>query len=212
MPRQVSVLVDLDNVLRNPIYTDIDGQTALVDLAGDLGPRLALLFPGLLDAAVRLYGAWQWADETRMKVRTILSRACEEAASMRFGYPLLFELADRWESPRAPVNSYMQDATCRCRYKVGIREQKLVDTMLVCDLIHFSMYPGSGVVIVTDDHDIIPGLAQAAYLRAASVDDARRDDLVWLRPSKLAGRADRMLVGAARITDYSSTAGELSNE
>lgn len=127
---------------------------------------------------------------------------------MRFGFPLTFELADSWASPRAAVNSYMQDTVCRCRMKNAAKEQKLVDTMIVGDLIHFATFPGSSVVVVTDDHDVIPGFAEAAYLRTSLVDVTNVGDLVWLRPSQLVGKADRMLAGVARITDYASSIGD----
>jgi hypothetical protein len=203
---QVEVLVDFDNVVAEPVRTELDAEGALSTLAGDLGPRLNRLFDPIIDATVRLYGAWQWADGTVMRTRGHVGRACSLLGTSVYGFPMVFEIADSWTSPRAAVNAYMQDAVCRCRYGASIREQKLVDTMLVCDLVHFASFPGVAVVAVTADHDVIPGLAHAAHVRRAAVRPTRTDDIVWLRPQVVAGRADRMLSGVARITDYSQTA------
>lgn len=203
---QVEVLVDFDNVVAEPVRTELDAEGALSTLAGDLGPRLDSLFGSIIDATVRLYAAWQWADGTVMRTRGFVTRACSLVGTSAYGFPMVFEVADSWTSPRAAINAYMQDVVCRCRYHVGIREQKLVDTMLVCDLVHFASFPGVAVVAVTGDHDVIPGLAHAAYVRRSAVSGARADDLVWLRPEPVAGYADRKLAGIARITDYTLTA------
>lgn len=205
---QIEVLVDFDNVVADPVRTELDAESALSTLAGDLGPRLYRMFDSIIDVTVRLYGAWQWIDGTVMRIRGFIASACSRVATSVYGFPMVFEVADGWTSPRAALNAYMQDAVCRCRYHVGIREQKLVDTMLVCDLIHFASFPGVAVVAVTGDHDVIPGIAQAAYIRASVTAEPRVDDVVWLRPEVMAGRADRMLAGVARITDYTETAPE----
>lgn len=204
--QQIAVIVDFDNVIDFPIYTEIDAANALSTIASDLGPRMPRVCNSIIDVTVRLYGAWQWADGTIIRDRRYLTKACADASTAVHGYPLVFEVADAWPAPRAPVNSYKQDATCRCRYKVRINEQKLVDTMMVCDMIHFATYPGMMVVAVTSDHDVIPGLAQASYLRRTMVGDAKLNDVVWMRPESLAGRADHMLAGVALVTDYASTA------
>lgn len=46
--------------------------------------------------------------------------------------------------------------------KVLLRaEQKLVDTMLVTDLIHYSMHQKETIVVVTSDDDVWPGIHSA---------------------------------------------------
>ncbi len=208
---QIQVLVDFDNVTPEVVRTELDADGALAALSADLGPRLPALFPGLLDASIRLYAAWRWADGVLMRTREFLANACSAAATSAHGYAMVFELADVWTTPRPTVSSYMQEAQCRCRYHVLIREQKLVDTMLVCDLIYFASFPGVGVVVVTDDHDVIPGFGQAAHVRRSLVPDRDRGDLVWMRTSSLSGRADKMISAVAKVTDYArSIGGDLS--
>lgn len=206
-PVQIEVLVDFDNVAPDIVRTELDADGALAALSADLGPRLKWLFPSLLDATVRLYGAWRWADNTIMRVRSFLASACSAAATSAHGYAMVFELADAWSAPRVPVSSYMQEAQCRCRYHVLVREQKLVDTMLVCDLIYLATFPALGVVVVTDDHDVVPGFGQAAHIRQSFGLPSGSPDLVWLRPSSLAGRADRMISAVATVLDYARTVG-----
>jgi hypothetical protein len=204
-PLQVQVLVDFDNVVPDPVTTRTSAEDALALLKAELGPRIQALFPDVIDAVVRLYSAWRWADGTVMRVRADLADVAALAGSTEFGYPLIFELSDVWTSPRSEVTAYKQDAVCRCFYKTLIREQKLVDTMLVADFIYFATFPTSGVIAVSDDHDVIPGIAHGSFLRATVAPNAKPGDLVWLRPSTLAGRADRMLPTSARITDFGRT-------
>lgn len=78
---QIEVLVDFDNVIAEPVRTELDAESALSTLAGDLGPRLDTMFDSIIDVTVRLYGAWQWIDGTVMRIRGFIASACSRVAT-----------------------------------------------------------------------------------------------------------------------------------
>jgi len=77
--------------------------------------------------------------------------------------------------PIAPVSSLMRDQRCpEFGCQVGLSsvltnpEQKLVDTMLSVDLLHFARAGANVLAVVSTDDDLWPGI-QAAGLAGASV-------------------------------------------
>lgn len=65
-----------------------------------------------------------------------------------------------------------------------VREQKMVDSMLCCDVITFSS-GGSAVVVLSDDLDVLPGVATAAAFRGSSVSLVRSSSDISLYATEL---------------------------
>ena len=93
-----------------------------------------------------------------------------------------------------PTASFLQTGQCprngcsvRLLGALSRPEQKLVDTMLVADMIHYAMQsPQPEIVVVTSDDDVIPGICAAVHVGARVIQlhtrPDRKTDPRYIRP------------------------------
>jgi hypothetical protein len=148
--------------------------------------------PGLRAVEVRLYGSWRNGrfDGPEDRVTGIVSRAAERARRMVQRVPVTFEVAQgsaiegMLGLPTA-VTPYRAQRECRkwgCYER--LEEQKLVDTMIVADAIYYSAFADTGVAVMSDDMDMLPGLLTAADQRRL-VKGEPTESIIWCRKKAL---------------------------
>jgi hypothetical protein len=99
-------------------------------------------------------------------------------------------------APQTPM--YLNTETSRC-CGANTHRQKIVDTTMVVDIVTFGQFPTVGLQAVSDDQDMLPGVMVAAIQRGKAIGRSARDDIVWQRPCRLAGRYDNVIGTLATI-------------
>ncbi len=100
---------------------------------------------------VRLYGGWVTVSNAHSKVATWALQSIANLRGLYGGYRILpscaFTLA---EVPNVPLIGTLRQSG-----------QKMVDTMICLDILHYAASDAS-VIVMSDDDDIIPALLVAA--------------------------------------------------
>jgi hypothetical protein len=170
--RNCYVLVDYDNVAKQVFQCDVP---ALNDLAGWLEREILPEFIGTdpLRIITRLYGGWNddsGRETSRASViRQQLSRSGILTSGRRtFDFQLINQAACRegyitlYGTSRRPPNP------------PPFTEQKMVDSLLVVDLLRIAELPSRNLVLLcSEDRDFAPGLLYASQYETP--------DLVWVK-------------------------------
>lgn len=194
MVYEVEVLVDWQNVLvgwrratGNRGRSEIDAQDSVAHLVEHI--RFATEALGV--AQTRQVTAWVYGSEIQdsrgfgMHVRQALNQMRVSERSLRLTLnPVERPVHSNGELLQVSICPYEAERLCR-RDGCGqtIRDQKLADTMIVADAAHFGMFATVGLVVVSDDVDMVPGLLLAAQLRRAAGGNPSAE-LVWYRPGR----------------------------
>jgi hypothetical protein len=139
----------------------------------------------------RVYHGWH-QGKTKTGDRILFEKYMSDAKgrtiqNVSFSVDYEFSGTLSCESSRAPIFD-----TCRSDRHTGAISQKMVDTMLVCDLLHLARSRESSLLLViADDDDIIPALFTAEAWKAKIA-------MLYLREHanqhlKLNGIAERMI-------------------
>lgn len=194
MVYEVEALVDWQNVLvgwrkatGNRGRSEIDAQDSVAHLVD----HIRFASESLGTDQNRQVTAWVYGSELQdsrgfgMHVRQALSQMRVSDRSLRLTLnPVERPVHSNGEPLQVSLCPYEADRPCRrdgCDQ--NIREQKLADTMIVADAAHFGMFATIGLVVISDDADMIPGLLLAAQLRRAAGGNPSAE-LLWHRPGR----------------------------
>lgn len=195
---EVVALVDWDNVAGL--------RRAADDVGYELRERLVDLVVGTFGSAteleVRCYSGWfQPNGALTGQGQAIRSRLSGLTGRIR-NLAVRFEYADGMIASGAPgLFPLLVDRECRCVHKTPIREQKMVDTLMAVDAMYLAEFTQIGLVTVSDDVDLAPGLAMASMQRAFIAGRPAETEVVWLRRARQT-RQTRMLVGHVTVEDW----------
>lgn len=153
------VLVDYDNIRKDRVERSLaDAEANLLEIAGILSAECARANPLVAEIGLRLYGGWitnrgQYSQRAQMLLATLAS-ARRKLNGVSVRPDLAFQLAN----------------TQHARFVGTLREdrsppvQKMVDTLMAIDLLTLSEnFP---VFLATDDDDLVPAIAAAAFRSA----------------------------------------------
>lgn len=200
---ELYALVDWDNVEQwfgrpnDPEDTAYRLRERLEQLARDR-------FPKVTEIDILCYSAWlEVSGGPTPKAQTI--RPLIEALSSRSNsLTIRINCTDRMFLEGAPpIHAFLsRSRECRCRSKGLVREQKMVDTMIVADAATLAEYPTTAVVVVSDDVDLAPGVALAGSQRAfLTGQTSAADEIIWLHHGKQS-RQVRLLEPIASIEEW----------
>lgn len=120
--------------------------------------RVSSRYGRISELQVRLYGGW--LDERGQATGRAdwIYRVVGDMRGRRNGVRVLPQVA-------TTIASCPDDALIGlCRKRAGSREQKMVDTMMTVDLLHFAQERDAILLVMSDDDDMVPGvLAAASY-------------------------------------------------
>lgn len=183
----VVALVDVDNVTGIRARTRNDARQMLFDVARAVHAVVGQAFPAAAAAEVRLYGGW--ADNLGRDNDTAVNLLAELTQAARLwrttlrgkGATQVFRLVDRPDGSTVRSVPFVQRETRDCcgTTKPG---QKMVDTTLSTDIATLGSRPGQGLLVMSSDRDMLPGLLVASSMRQAA-GGRPRDMLIWHRPS-----------------------------
>ena len=150
-------LVDYDNVRptqreTSPDFLEIN-LTKLTE--GVCGAVRSMMGDEVDELQVRLYGGWTLLNGRFTERGDWLVRRVSAARGLRDGIRVLPEIALAIEQRRG----------CRLRglfrNRSGLNEQKMVDSMICVDLLHFAKSFEGPIFLVSDDDDMVPALLAA---------------------------------------------------
>lgn len=148
--RRVVCLVDFFNVvprIREPGDVDDALNTIFSALRASIGRAPS----EIVELEIRLYGGWVTSAQSHSQVATWLLQAIARARGLHAGFRILPVCAlTLAELPHISLVGTIRD-----------RGQKMVDTMLCLDILHFSD-SGSRLVVMSDDDDMVPAVLVAA--------------------------------------------------
>lgn len=201
--REVYVLVDWDNCADRRIRSALDAEQAVTDVG-----EMCLAAARELTEDVRSVQAWiytAWSDDGRPSVTGGLVRTALSKGGRRSGRCVLtMNPADRPvhmqdDSVSVELKPMLESRNCRsldCTRVV--KEQKLVDAMIVSDAGWIGGSVDVGLVILSDDRDMVPGLTLAARTRRA-VGGRPVQEILWFRPGCGTSGWDRRLAKHVRV-------------
>jgi hypothetical protein len=179
-------LVDFDNVVDQQVYTGLDAESALSRITEICFGCVREHFAESRSLQIRLYTARDDPTGAVTRLARLLRTTCGPAAHTREGVHITYlpvESLAFEANVHRPLGlaAFLQEERCRCYAGTQVRVQKLTDSMIVADTIFFSSFPSHGVVVVSDDMDMLPGVLMGADQRSLVV--GRSNDIVWLRPT-----------------------------
>lgn len=187
MTEPVMVLVDYDNVKSRDEKNERDVEANLADLLPRVIAETSNEFGRPSELQLRIYGGWvdEHGRRTRRGEWVLVALSWHRGRSGRtiVKPSLITALACR------PGDTLV--GTARMTEK-GIR-QKMVDTMIAIDVMHFARDLMSPVVVFSDDDDLVP-----AFLAAQAA--AGRTRVHWLRRRKVGSGMNDTLVRKAGVT------------
>ncbi len=147
---RVSCLIDFFNVVPR-VEAPADVYDALNSIFSALRASVPRPDHGVVELDVRLYGGWVTMSNAHSQAATWILQALAIARGLYGGYRILpscvFTLA---EVPHVPLIGTVRRGG-----------QKMVDTMICLDLLHFAT-ADVPVVVMSDDDDMLPALLVAA--------------------------------------------------
>ena len=181
LPPQYFVLVDFDNLAKNVFVRGnrmIYSANVLYDLVRRLDQGSPFFEKAMAGCRVkmRLYGGWyqhnhlshnaQDVQRARMigilgvhshgKIRlSVQSEFAHHLHVLEDGSQFLYSTFRSRHYSRCPL--------CNSSVSGYEKRQKMVDTMMCCDLLHLSSQENTTVAIVSSDDDLIPPLLQQAH-------------------------------------------------
>lgn len=147
-------LVDYDNIKSiRPDKVDADVRYNLEDITECISGHTRRQ-SGETELVLRLYGGWTHRDGRYTPLAEMLARAVNDIRGLRNGIRVLPEIATSLAAARGHTLRGL------LRRNSGVAEQKMVDSVLCCDTVHFSTR--APVVVVSDDDDVMVGGLAAA--------------------------------------------------
>ena len=148
--------------------------------------RALVAFPQATSLELRLYGSWEYKNGRETPFGTEISNAAHDVAYRRGSTYItatsVRNLAVENEGGGGPsLRPFLARTNCRCNSGARINEQKLADTMIVIDAVYFAAFPDYGVIVVSDDIDMTPGLLMAEYEKSSR--SLPRNHVAWLCPT-----------------------------
>jgi hypothetical protein len=151
-PRRTVCLVDYDNLHEGPERSKADVEQNVLDLRQRILHAASLIDGGCEEIRVRLYGGWR--DEKRQATLKCL-----------WLVELLPQLRGR-EGRLLFSSELVYAALCRpADVLVGTYRrlpppprQKMIDTMMVVDIVHLLRERDTNVVVLSNDDDLIPAV------------------------------------------------------
>lgn len=148
-------LVDYDNAVQIKERTESDIENNLAALTKSICETVYAKIPGSEEADCRLYGGWRTVDNqyTRRAEQMLgrLQRFRGRRGRIRVKLSMITEVLAR------------DGVTIAGTYQNGA--QKMVDVMLALDLLYLSKFEECGLVLVSDDSDLLPAILVAASRR-----------------------------------------------
>ena len=194
-PSIAVALVDWDNVVDTRIHSENDAASAVREAEELVRGHVLARFPSIAEIQVRLYGSWQFKNGTTTPVARHVNAAIDDLRSYRRPGDALthtvrsLAVEERYDhGPR--LTPYLQESQCRCPEHTPINEQKLADTMIVCDATFYAAFIDYSVFVFSDDIDMAPGLLAAADIRNL-ISGVPTRDVVWVRPGRWSPHVER---------------------
>lgn len=208
---EVIALIDWDNVEGSFNQPESDGRQlarrhGADEVAFELRERLLDLmeasFSDATELEIRCYSGWfEPSGHITSPGRAIRGKIDGMGGRVR-GRPVRFEFADSMYAPGSPaLQPLLVPRSCRCPHRSPIREQKMVDTFMTVDAVYLAEFSDIGVITVSDDVDLAPGMAMAAMQRTFIAKRPAIDDFVWLRRAR-ATRQTKTLVSHITIEEW----------
>ena len=172
----VFAFVDYDNV--KPLRKErqlVDVEDNIEEIVRVLTSMSRVAFPRCNELIVRLYGGWTDSANTHTAAGRWIYAAAAGIRGRRNGLRV---------RPEVAVSNLHSDLP----QLVGLYRdggQKMVDTLLVADMIWVAREYGAPLVVMSDDEDMLPGVIAASILscdilllRRREVGAALNDDLI----------------------------------
>lgn len=180
VPRQYYLLVDFDNLAIN-VFGGWKHNRLSPHVLFDLVRRLDLQSPFFENVVsrsrvkLRLYGGWYFCNRLSFAAQNIqkanmigglgvYSRGKAQVfVQSEFAHNL--SSLENSHSPLYATFRHVRLSACPlCHTAISVNDdrQKMVDTMLCCDLLYLGQQANTSVAIVTSDDDLIPPLLQQA--------------------------------------------------
>jgi hypothetical protein len=151
----ITALVDYDNVRSANERTAYDARLNLEDLVSTIVGTVLSLQPKATDLELRLYGGW--IDEnSRYSALAQWLLACLPDTPRRRG-----RLRVRTLLAVAPLCAPEVTLVGLVRLGPNGRRQKMVDSLLLIDLVHLMRERSIRLMVVSDDDDFVPGAVAA---------------------------------------------------
>lgn len=180
-----TVFVDYDNFrLRIPERTAQDVEFNLGALIRHLLDEVRN-FGGIREVDIRLYGGW--LDEVGSHTQCA-SWLLTSASSSRGRWNGLLV---RPALIRSTIWRPDDELRGTFRSRAATPRQKMVDGMIILDLVYFAQNDSSRLLLISDDDDLVPGALAAAGLR--------RDAISWARLCSAGDRPNDSLCQSAQI-------------
>lgn len=161
---QVFALIDYDNV--KPMGREVaklDVEYNLEQIAKRVSEIVKTNYPSCGEISLRLYGGWTNRANGRTPAGSWIYGALGTIRAKRLGIRM---------TPEVAVNNIFSELP----QFVGLHRdggQKIVDTLIVADMVWIAMEYDCPIVLLSDDEDMLPGLV-AANLRKRQVTLSRR--------------------------------------
>ena len=167
--RAFVALVDYDNVsvLRKQ-RTVRDVESNLSDIANALVDHCVATAGHQGELRIRFYGGWISEAGVNSQRAGWLMASVNLIRGLHRGWRLLPEVA--FSLAEAPTHRFI--GTWRTAQRP--RAQKMVDTMMVVDAIHIADRRESGIIVMSDDDDLVPGLVSAGRRQRGSLYSLRQ--------------------------------------
>lgn len=153
---QVFALVDYDNVKpEQKEKAKVDVEENVFRIAQRASVAARELFPGVKDLSLRLYGGWT-------------DKANNNTASGNWIYGAAGKVRGRHNGVRVTPEIAVNNYDCGLPQFVGLYRdggQKMVDTLIVSDLITFCSNFDCPVILLSEDDDMIPGIVASRSAR-----------------------------------------------
>lgn len=150
---QLFALVDYDNaktIRREIAVTDVHQN--LEEIAARVAGIRRDLFPGCNDVAIRLYGGWIDRNGNHTALANGVLSGINRIRGRREGARIHPEIAyNLLDSKLRPLVG-----------TVRAGEQKMVDTLLVCDASYIAHTYACPMLVLSNDSDVLPGVLNAA--------------------------------------------------
>jgi hypothetical protein len=174
--RQIFVLVDWDNFKgRRHMNSRIDAQILLNQLGEFLHASIHDNFNHVQHIDLRLYGGWIDGESYATRRAELVTEVVGEVVQC---------LRRRWKVPtRISLSRSLSvcgsSVACADHALIGTwtgSGQDMVDGMITADAIHLSLQRKVGIVVVSSDQDLLPGI-----VLASSYAEKSESMVVWSR-------------------------------
>jgi hypothetical protein len=173
---QVFALIDYDNV--KPIKrekTSLDVEENITRIASQVSQEVRNTHPNTGDLYLRLYGGWT-------------DRKSNFTMPCNWIFSTLPRLRTRLNGMRIHPDAVVTNFECRMQRYSGLYRdggQKMVDTLIVADLLTLTSQYTCPVMLASDDEDMVPGLvacgrerSRLTLMRTKPLGEAMNDNII----------------------------------